>query len=49
MLYCYVMIRMVSVFVSMKRHKESGCGYGNDEIGGIAEDKERGKKKKKNG
>lgn len=42
---------MLKVFVSMKRHKESGCGYGygNDEMDGIAEDKERGKKKKKNG
>jgi len=25
---CVMMIRMLSVFVSMKRHKESGCGYG---------------------
>lgn len=25
----------------MKRHKESGCGYGNDGMDGIAEDKEK--------
>lgn len=32
---------MLNVFVSMKRHKESGCGYGNDGMDGIAEDKEK--------